>query len=254
MLSRIFFLLTNNIVVNNILIRLGLDHFFTSKFGMYRRIKIDDTLSPSEMAGFSSKPEVMEALHVLHANLHETVKNNVKKGGTILDIGCGPGTYLKDFENDYNLTGIDIHLQMINKAREYVKTARLIHNDFLQNDFTEKFNFIYSISLLEFIPPGQLRRFFRKIYNLLEDDGVLFIHYPHALKFKDTLYPDLYYIEYPPRRVESATKNIFKILSHHHAFDERQVDLYDKKPYSPNARTLKNGYILIAQKKVVPNV
>jgi SAM-dependent methyltransferase len=254
MKSKIFFGLTNNIVVNNILIRLGLDGMFASKFGIYKRVVLDETLTPREMAGFTANPEIEAALDTIHAKLGRTVQNHLKKGDALLDIGCGPGTYLKDFENDFKITGIDLNLQMINKARENLKGVELIHHDFITHKFTKKYNCIYSISVLEFIPPGQLRTFFRKAHTILEDDGIIFFLYPHALRLKDVMYPDLYYIEYSPRRIESAIRNLFETISHKHAFDERQVDLYDKHPYHPGERVFKNGYLLIARKKASPKV
>ena len=249
MISRIFFKLTNNILVNNLLISLGADHLFTQKLGIYKRIKIDRSLSPQEMAGFSHRNEVQEAIDKTHRDLHETVSKFLKPGDPILDIGCGAGAYLKKFEGQYNLTGIDLHEEMVHEAKKNIPEAEIIHNDFLGHDFKQKFKLIYTVSVLEFIPPSQLRAFFRKVLLLLEPDGILFVHYPHALKFMDTLYPDLYYVEYSPRRIENTLRKYYKIIKHQHGFDRRIIDLYDSKPYEPGQRTFKNGYLLIAKPK-----
>jgi cyclopropane fatty-acyl-phospholipid synthase-like methyltransferase len=186
MLARIINFLTNNIIINNPLIWLGLDAFVLKYFGMYKRIQLDEKLSPQEMAGFSKRKEVQEAIDKTHFDLTETAKRYLQNGDAILDIGCGPGTYLKDFEGKYNLTGIDINPQMIESAGRNIQGAQLILGDFLGHDFDRKFKMIYSVSVLEFIPPSKLRAFFRKAHHLLEEGGVLFIHYPHALKYKDT--------------------------------------------------------------------
>ena len=254
MLARIINFLTNNIIINNPLIWLGLDAFVLKYFGMYKRIRLDEKLSPQEMAGFSKRKEVQEAIDKTHFDLTETAKRYLQNGDAILDIGCGPGTYLKDFEGKYNLTGIDINPQMIESAGRNIQDAQLILGDFLGHDFDRKFKMIYSVSVLEFIPPSKLRAFFRKAHHLLEEGGVLFIHYPHALKYKDTLYPDLFYIEYSPRKVENELKNNYKIIKHQHGFDGRTVDLYDPKPYEPGVRTFKNGYLLIALRKGGVNI
>lgn len=253
MISRLFFGLTNNIIINNILIALGLDGVMASKFGIYKRVVLDESLSPREMAGFSPNKEIDEALDTIHRKLGETVANHLAKGDTILDIGCGPGTYMKDFDQDYKITGIDLHEQMINKARLSIREGELIHDDFMKHKFTKKYHCIYSVSVIEFIPPGQIRSFFRKVNAHLEDNGVIFFLYPHALKLKDILYPDLYYIEYSPRKIEQSTKKLFEIISHQHAFDNREVDLYDKHPYKKGERNFRNGYILVARKKAAVN-
>lgn len=254
MLARIINFLTNNIIINNPLIWLGLDAFVLKYFGMYKRIRLDEKLSPQEMAGFSKRKEVQEAIDKTHFDLTETTNRYLQNGDAILDIGCGPGTYLKDFEGKYNLTGIDINPQMIESAGRNIQGAQLILGDFLGHDFDRKFKMIYSVSVLEFIPPSKLRAFFRKAHHLLEEGGVLFIHYPHALKYIDTLYPDLFYIEYSPRKVENELKNNYKIIKHQHGFDGRTVDLYDPKPYEPGVRTFKNGYLLIALRKGGANI
>jgi SAM-dependent methyltransferase len=246
--------LTNNIVINQLLIWLGLDTLVLSRLGMYHRIRLDEKLSPQEMAGFSKRKKVQEAINKTHFDLQEVVNRYLQSGDRILDIGCGPGTYLKDFDGKYQLTGIDINQQMIDTAHRNVKDAHLIRGDFMNFDFEQKYKLIYSVSVLEFIPPSQLRAFFRKVHHLLEPDGILFLHYPHALKYIDTLYPDLYYIEYSPRKVERELKNNFKVVKHQHGFDGRKIDLFDTKPYEPGIRTFKNGYLLVAMRKGSPNV
>jgi cyclopropane fatty-acyl-phospholipid synthase-like methyltransferase len=252
MISKLFFSLTNNILLNNIFIKLGLDSLLTSRFGIYKRIKIDTNLSPQKMAGFSEKSIVQEAIDKIHAQLETLVQHNLNEGDRILDIGCGAGAYLKKWEGKYDLTGIDIHPEMVQEAKKYVPTATFILDNFLNHDFDHKFKLIYSVSVLEFIPPSRLMAFFRKVHLLLEPDGKLFIQYPHALNFKDTLYPDLYYVEYSPRKIEQELRNNYKIITHEHCFDGRIIDLYDPKPYEPGIRTFKNGYLLIAEPKIKP--
>ena len=73
MLARIINFLTNNIIINNPLIWLGLDAFVLKYFGMYKRIRLDEKLSPQEMAGFSKRKEVQEAIDKTHFDLTETV-------------------------------------------------------------------------------------------------------------------------------------------------------------------------------------
>lgn len=249
MLSRLLFALTNNVVVNNIFITLGLDKWMISKLGIYRRIRLNESLTPQEMAGFSARREVQEAIDKTHRDLQHTVQKYLPEGGRVLDIGCGAGAYLKDFDKRYTLYGIDLHQQMIRRGRQELPQATFIEEDFMRHDFDTTFNLIYSVSVLEFIPPSRLKAFFRKIHLLLEEDGILFLHYPHALRYLDTWFPDLYYIEYSPADVEEAVRKGYEILKHEHGFDGRTVDIYDRAPYEPGNRTFKNGYLLIARKK-----
>lgn len=235
--------------MNNVLIGIGLDTWITSRLGLYRRIRLNETLSPQEMAGFSDRKDVQEAIDKTHRDLLETAENLLPDGGCVLDIGCGAGAYLRDFDHRYTLYGIDLHEQMIRRAKKELPHAHFTEADFMKHDFDVRFRFIYSVSVLEFIPPGGLKAFFRKIHLILEDDGILFIHYPHALNYLDTWFPDLYYIEYSPSLIENSIRKNFDILKHEHGFDGRKVELFDTNPYEPGTRTFKNGYLLIARKK-----
>lgn len=241
--------MTNNTIVNRLLIALNLDGKMTEKFGMYKRVVPDKNLSAQEMAGFSTREDVQVAINKAHDDLQEIARKNVKPGGNVLDIGCGAGAYLIHFEKDYNVTGIDLNKAMIEKGRTLVPKADFIYDDFLQHNFDKRFDYIYSISVLEFIPPGKLNNFLGKIADLLNDDGILFLHYPHALNAASLRFPDLYYIEYSPKRIQAIAEKYFDSISHMHAFDGRTVTDYDRQPYNPGMRTFKNGYLYIGRKK-----
>jgi cyclopropane fatty-acyl-phospholipid synthase-like methyltransferase len=248
-LSSLFFRITNNRIINNLLIWLHLDTKVVDRLAMYKRVRINTNLSAQEMAGFSKKENVQEAINKAHKDVVDTAARYVKPGGNVLDIGCGAGAYLIHFENEYNATGIDLNYDMIEKGKILVPKAEIIYDDFLKYPFNKKFDYIYSISVLEFIPPGRLDAFFAKIASLLNGDGILFLHYPHALNKKSLRFPDLYYIEYSPSKISETAGRYLEIVSHQHAFDGRTIELFDEKPYDPGTRTFKNGYLLIARKK-----
>jgi len=233
------------------MIALKMDGWIVSKLGMYKRMSIDHTKSAQAMAGFSSHIEVQEAIDKTHADLIDTATTYLKTGSSILDIGCGAGAYLKHFTDHYNATGIDLNTDMIEVGKKTLPKATFIHADFIQHTFTERFDFIYSISVLEFIAPSTLNTFFKKIHDLLNPGGIFFLHYPHALNYKSTLYPDLYYIEYAPTAIEKKTKRYFNIITHKHGFDNRKVTRFDTQPYGNGKRIFKNGYLLVAQKATI---
>lgn len=248
MLSRIFFLLSNNILINNILIALKMDGWVLSKLGMYKRVSLDRNKSPQEMAGFSTQPQVQEAIDKTHADLIATVDKYLQPGDAVLDIGCGAGAYLKHFTEKYKAFGIDLNTDMIEVGKKNLPDAIFIYDDFIKHTFTQQFKFIYSISVLEFIAPNKVDSFFKKVNELLVTGGIFFLHYPHALNRKSLMFPDLYYIEYSPVEINKKAKQYFKIISHEHGFDGRSVMTYDKKDYGNGTRTFKNGFLLIAQK------
>ena len=248
MISRIFFLLTNNILINNILIALKMDSWLISKLGIYNRISIDTNKSAQEMAGFSTHEQVQEAIDKTHADLIATAQKHLQSGDAVLDIGSGAGAYLKHFSGKYKAYGIDLNKNMIDAGKKNLPEVVFIYDDFIKHNFNMQFKLIYSISVLEFIPPSKLNSYFKKIYDLLAPEGILFLHYPHALSYKSLYFPDLYYVEYSPVEIDNKAKKYFHILSHKHAFDGRTIVAFDKKDYGNGTRTFKNGFLLIAKK------
>jgi len=89
-------------------------------------------------------------------------KLNLKKGGQILDIGCGTGwnfQYLQEKVGEKgNIVGLDLTLPMLRRAKERLKKKRwknvnLIHGDAAWLPFRQAFHGVlstYSMSLVPF--------------------------------------------------------------------------------------------------------
>jgi len=101
----------------------------------------------------------------------------VPSGGTILDLGSGPGVpfdrHLVD--QGFLVTGIDISEKHIKMATNLVPKARFIHGDFMQNTFDGKFDAIMSLYTIFHIPRNMHRTIFRKIHRWLQKDGVILV-------------------------------------------------------------------------------
>jgi len=173
-------------------------------------------------------------------------------GGKVLDIGCGPGLYLKDFDARYTLTGLDINEGMISVARKELPQATFIQKDFISAEVPDRYNLIYSIGVLIYIARMDLEPFFKKVHDHLEAGGIFYLNYPHALSRLDLWYPDLGYIQYSPKLIEKIASKYFEVKVHRHAFDERVIDKFDPKPYVSPVKDIKktyqNSYLLVAQK------
>ena len=242
--------LVGRILINNIIIATRLERYVRKINNRWVNFKPDPQKSLQENVGFAHTKNVEEALKKAHADLKRITKKYLSPGDRVLDIGFGAGLYLKDFGNDYILTGLDLSSEMIKLAEKDLFGVKFIIGDFMDVGFDEKFNLIYSISVLEFICRTDLDAFFRKVKNLLEPGGILFIHYPHALSFIHTLYPDLKYIHYSPALIERKARKYFQIIEHHHAFDGRVVAKYDPITYPSQYGTFKNGYLLVARRNM----
>ena len=244
-----------NNFISNFFIRLfGLEKLIFHNTNPYLSFKTNGSKSTQENAGYSDRPEINEVLERSKSDLDKAVKEFCTKESKILDIGCGPGMYLQLFRgNAYEVYATDINRSMLEKAKELVPNANFVLGDFTSLSLNVKFNFIYCIGVLIYIPTQSINEFFKKIYDMLEPNGILYLNYPHALSWLDTVYHDLTYIQYSPSTIERIIKPYFNIIKHEQAFDGRRIDRYDPTPYAslnPNThRTYKNSYLLIAQKK-----
>ena len=245
----LYVFLSNNILTNNVLILFKLDHKLQLSARQWKAFSYNQTKTEQENAGFSHKEEVQRAIDKLKIDFIGFVNKNISLNAEVLDVGCGPGIYLKLIRDNYGISGIDVSPVMIEKAKKDLPSGIFYCGNFLEQNFSKKYKFIYSISVLEYVPASQIEYFFKKCFSLLEEGGFIFIQYPHALKFSDILHPDRNYISYSPEKIEKCSKKYFTVISHKQFFDDRIIGKYDKKPYPTSSKDFRNGYLLIAKKK-----
>lgn len=253
LLIALFSFFFNNVFFNNIVIFLGLEKKIKKYYNPYIKFKPNRKKSLQETAGFSIRPEINEILEKIHRKLSQTTTTSFPFGGNVLDIGCGPGLYLKDFNEQYKLFATDINSEMLELAAKEVPAAKFYHGDFMKIKLDEKYHMIYSIGMLIYIGRNDIELFFEKIGELLLPGGIFFLSYPHAISRLDLYYPDLSYIQYSPAFIQKLVSGKFNLIEHHHAFDGRIIEKYDPYPYASTnphvSRTYKNSSILILQKK-----
>jgi cyclopropane fatty-acyl-phospholipid synthase-like methyltransferase len=243
--------LINNILINRLLIWLHLDSFIKRFGNDWSRNKIDVSKSMQENVGFSHTHEVDLAISKIHQYIKDVEAQHLKVGDKVLDIGCGVGLYLQDFL-DKELYGTDLNKDFLDVCKSQLPLSHLHLGDYLSINFSKQyFDFIYSISVIEYIPPSKIQFFFDKIVEELKPNGIIAIQYPHALSLNDKWYSDLSYISYLPEKIEKCLNQKFDLLMHEHSFDKRSVKGIDKVNYGKNRqRNFCNGMILVARKKV----
>jgi cyclopropane fatty-acyl-phospholipid synthase-like methyltransferase len=73
----------------------------------------------------------------------------IEPGGAVLDVGCGNGVpATRAMSERFHATGIDISAAQIERARENVPEARLLHGDLLAADFGEEFDAETTLELI----------------------------------------------------------------------------------------------------------
>jgi SAM-dependent methyltransferase len=166
----------NNQYINPIWRFFGFDAWLNNRSQYYLDFKPNENLSLQEIAGYSNKPEINATLSVIHNKLQSVIIPEIEKSNhefNLLDIGCGPGLFLKDFEGKAQLTGIDISKAMVNIALSALPQASIIQAHFLKHVFSKRFDAIYSIGVLIYFNHSQIRHFFQKIFDLLNDSGLV---------------------------------------------------------------------------------
>ncbi len=108
----------------------------------------------------------------------EVVKiiTSFKRGGKILDIGCGPGALLTYFDKKrYSLAGTEYSDLEISKAKKI--TRDIFKGDYLEITLHKKFDIITMVEVLEHTQKPL--DYLKKIYTNLNVDGLAVITVPN---------------------------------------------------------------------------
>ena len=113
---------------------------------------------------------------------HIIKKLNIKPNQKVLDIGCGWGSLAIDIakSNNCEVTGITLSENQFNYCVKKAKKLNLENQvtfkliDYRQLD--EKFDRIVSVGMFEHVGRKFYKNLFKKIDNLLNDDGVSLVH------------------------------------------------------------------------------
>ncbi len=117
--------------------------------------------------------------------LKELKKAGLKKSHRVLEIGCGIGTLsriLSQYLRKGSIKGLDISDETIKynqKKYTHFKNLSFEVADFRKYDDKNQYDFIVFPDVLEHIPTEMHADFFSKAFELLKDDGVIFINIPH---------------------------------------------------------------------------
>lgn len=113
---------------------------------------------------------------------HIAAKLLLEPGRTVLDIGSGwggMGIFLAR-EHGARVTGITLSEEQLKVSRERCREAGLADRvRFEMRDFREqqgRFDRIVSVGMFEHVGAAHYREFFRKLRELLDDDGVALLH------------------------------------------------------------------------------
>ena len=105
-------------------------------------------------------------------------------GDTVLDFGCGVGRLSQAFLPYFaSVSGVDVSPTMIRMARELNKDPARCHYFLNQEEDLrlfqdQQFSFIYSIIVLQHLPPALAYKYLAEFVRILRPDGLLVFQLP----------------------------------------------------------------------------
>lgn len=104
-------------------------------------------------------------------------KIGLKKGDTVLDIGCGFGGFAKYAAEKYGakVTGITVSKEQKKKAEEVTRglPVEIVISDY--RDFRGTFDHVVSIEMFEAVGTKNFRTFMEKVHSFIKDDGLFLL-------------------------------------------------------------------------------
>ncbi|KAL2683351.1 Sphingolipid C9-methyltransferase 1 [[Neocosmospora] mangrovei] len=137
-------------------------------------------------SGIISDPTREETLEEMQDNKLAIVceKIDLKQGETVLDIGCGWGTLAKFASVNYGakVTGVTLASNQaqwgndgLRQAGIHEEQSKLLVCDYRDIPDNTKFNKITQLEMAEHVGVRRLTTFFRQCYEMLEDDGSMYV-------------------------------------------------------------------------------
>lgn len=105
-------------------------------------------------------------------------KIGLKAGDTVLDIGCGWGSFLKFAAEKYGVKGVGITVSK-KQAELAQERCKGLPVEIRVEDYRStkgQFDHVISIGMFEHVGPKNYRTYFAKAHELLKDGGIFLLH------------------------------------------------------------------------------
>ena len=154
-------------------------HHYDISDGLYE-LFLDSKMQYS-CAYFKNENDTLETAQNNKIN-HIIKKLNLKPNKKVLDIGCGWGTLALDIakKTQCEVVGITLSKNQLEYAEQKAKEANLENQvEFRLADYrqlSEKFDRVVSVGMFEHVGRKFYNKYFSKVFDFLNEDGVALIH------------------------------------------------------------------------------
>jgi trans-aconitate methyltransferase len=166
------------------------------------------------MGYFDNEKNVQDYIKMVDGSdgteLINELRNFLKNGSTILEIGMGPGKDLDILKKYYKVTGSDSSKIFVDRYKNQNPNADVIQLDAKSLKINRKFDCIYSNKVLIHISKKECIKSFKKQKMILNQDGILFHSFWHGNKIEK--HHGLLFIYYTEDELRNIVKNDYNIL------------------------------------------
>ncbi len=148
-----------------------------------------------------------------------------KKNGKLLDIGSAIGIFIEALNQsnvNFDITCCDMSKEACSELTNKYPKYEVINDNFLNINSENKYDIISMWDTLEHIVDQNL--LLKKIYDLLEDDGIFIFSTPNTNSFEWEIAKEKHVQILPPGHVNLMNENNIKILLNNNAM--KFVDSY----------------------------
>jgi 2-polyprenyl-3-methyl-5-hydroxy-6-metoxy-1,4-benzoquinol methylase len=144
-----------------------------------------------EKTDFSNDAEVLNLLKgnsaLLDHNLGQLFSESVGLTSSILDLGCGYGSFVSFLQskNYTNVTGVDLSTQEISICKKLFAPYNFVQDDILNfvSSTETKFDVVYLSHVIEHIKKEDLFVFLEGVKRILNDRGIFVIIAPNSAAY-----------------------------------------------------------------------
>jgi SAM-dependent methyltransferase len=140
----------------------------------------------------------------------DKIRRYVPKARSLLELGCGSGTFLKVFARHYDVTGIDLSASMVDLARKKVPGATLHVGDISSFDLGRRFDAIVCAfdTMNHLVSFEKWRSVFRHAHRHLEPRGVFIFDINTEVKL------ERYWSEPATATVHEDSMSVLEVIRH----------------------------------------